>query len=95
MKGRSILLSLALLGAGIFLWGRGCGSERDQLERVAEVEHEQWMAWSKTVADEVSPERRARWSKSWVPYRDLPEEEKEKDRVWARRALEAARGKGK
>ena len=61
----------------------------DLLERLAELEHEQWMQWSKAVADEVSSERRARWEKYWVPYDQLPEEVKEQDRVWARRALEA------
>jgi hypothetical protein len=70
---------------------RGCGSERAAVERVAEVEHEQWMAWSKTVAPEVSPERRARWEKYWVPYKELPEEVKEQDRIWARKAIAAAK----
>jgi hypothetical protein len=93
MKARGILLSLALLGAGLYVLNRGGDSKDERLERVAEVEHEQWMAWSKSVADEVSPERRARWSKLWVPYGELSEEEKEKDREWARKALQAARGK--
>ena len=38
------------------------------LERLAELEHEQWMAWSRSVADEVMPERRRRWEATWVPY---------------------------
>jgi hypothetical protein len=84
------VVAFGVLGLGSFLVLRTCGSERAAVERVAEVEHEQWMAWSKTVAPEVSPERRARWRKLWVPYRDLPEDEKEKDREWARRALDAA-----
>jgi len=61
------------------------------VERVAEVEHEQWMAWSKDVAAEVSPERRSRWQKFWIPYKDLPDEVKELDREWARKALRAAK----
>jgi hypothetical protein len=70
---------------------RSCGSDRAAVERVAEVEHEQWVTWSKSVAPEVSPERRARWQKYWVPYKDLPDDVKEQDRVWARKALQAAR----
>jgi hypothetical protein len=62
-----------------------------KIERVAEIEHEQWMAWSKSVADEVSPERRARWEKYWVPYRDLPEDVKELDREWARKVIDEIR----
>lgn len=69
-----------------------CGGPDARLERVSEVEHEQWMEWSKSVAPEVSPERRARWEKFWVPYEELPEDIKELDRDWARRALKAADG---
>jgi hypothetical protein len=57
------------------------------LERLAELEHEQWLAWSQAVAAEVSAERRRRWQECWVPYRELPEEVKELDRIWARKAL--------
>jgi hypothetical protein len=81
---------IGVLGLGIFVALRSCGAERAAVERVAEIEHEQWTAWSKGVAPEVSPERQARWRKLWVPYSALPEAEKEKDREWARRALEAA-----
>jgi hypothetical protein len=91
-KGVMMAGAAGVLALGLFVTSRGCDSERATLERVAEVEHEQWMAWSKAVAPEVSPERRARWKKSWIPYKDLPEEEKEKDRQWARKALKAARG---
>jgi hypothetical protein len=59
------------------------------LERLAALEHEQWTAWSQTVADEVSEERRRRWAAYWVPYPELPEEVKEQDREWARKVLKA------
>lgn len=58
------------------------------VEKLADLEHEQWMHWSKAVADEVSPERRKRWEKYWIPYKELPEDVKEADREWARRVLE-------
>jgi hypothetical protein len=61
--------------------------QADLVERLAELEHEQWVAWSKALADEVPEERRRRWQACWVPYRDLPEDIKEQDRVWARRVL--------
>jgi hypothetical protein len=60
----------------------------DLLERLAELEHEQWVAWSQAVAGEVAPERRRRWEAYWVPYAELPEEVKEQDRAWARKVLE-------
>jgi hypothetical protein len=84
----------ALVGAMVvvaaYAWARSSSSDRAAVERVAEVEHEQWTTWSKSVAHEVSPERRARWEKYWIPYKDLPDDVKEQDRVWARKALRAA-----
>ena len=62
------------------------------IERLARVEHEQWMTWSRSVAAEVGPERRLVWQKNWVPYDALSEKEKDLDREWARRALAALRG---
>lgn len=61
------------------------------IERLARVEHEQWTAWSQSIADEVSPERLRVWREYWIPFDDLPDEVKERDRVWARRALAAMR----
>jgi hypothetical protein len=62
---------------------------QELLERLAELEHEQWVAWSRAVAGEVSAERRRRWQECWVPYAELPEEVKELDREWARKVLAA------
>lgn len=59
----------------------------DLLEALADLEHQQWMQWSQTVAPEVSETRRQRWLKAWIPYHDLSEEVKEQDREWARRIL--------
>lgn len=56
-------------------------------EKLAELEHEQWMEWSKSVAGEVSESRLARWELYWVPYSELSEAVKEQDRVWARKVL--------
>ena len=58
------------------------------LERLAALEHEQWVAWARSVDAEVSPERRRRWQQYWVPYAELPEKVKDLDRAWARRVLE-------
>jgi len=63
-------------------------TEQELLEKLAELEHQQWEAWSKEVAIEVSEERRRRWQALWVPYADLSEAAKEQDRVWARKVLD-------
>jgi hypothetical protein len=57
------------------------------LKRLAELEHKQWMAWSRSVADEVMPERHRRWEAMWVPYNQLSEAEKEQDRMWVWKIL--------
>ncbi len=58
-------------------------------EALAALEHEQWMAWSKSLAaaEPLSAERVERWRGLWVPYADLSEQEKDADRVWAEKAL--------
>lgn len=69
----------------------GCGKPEPVLERVARLEHQQWMTWSKAVAHEVSPETRLRWQQYWVSYDELPEDIKELDRTWARKVLAEVR----
>jgi len=60
------------------------------VEKLAELEHEQWMEWSKHIAgrESISEGRYQRWCKQWIPYKDLTEEEKEQDRKYARKVLE-------
>jgi len=66
------------------------------LEAVAAVEHEQWMKWSQVIAGYVTDHDRVdRWREYWVPYHMLAEDVKEQDRVWARKAVDAALGDGK
>jgi hypothetical protein len=64
-------------------------------EELADLEHRQWMHWSKYVAKEHDiPEKlEEKWEKSWKPYSQLSEEMKEKDRKWARKALAVIREK--
>ncbi|MHA1167238.1 MAG: hypothetical protein ACTSRU_05410 [Candidatus Hodarchaeales archaeon] len=57
------------------------------IEQLADLEHKQWMEWSKDIAHEVSESRRERWKKLWVPYSELNEEMKDSDREYARRVL--------
>jgi hypothetical protein len=63
-------------------------NEKELIEALAEVEHKQWMLWAKEVFNEVSPERQKRWESYFIEYKNLPEEVKEQDRVFARKALE-------
>lgn len=67
----------------------------DLLEKLAALEHEQWVEWSKSVVktEQISPSRLERWCILWVPYDELPEEYKEADRLWARKVLEIVTSK--
>ena len=58
-------------------------------EQLAELEHTQWIDWSKTIAhnENLSGERLKRWRKLWVPYFELTEEEKNSDRECADKVL--------
>lgn len=60
------------------------------LERLAKLEHEQWVEWAKALLKSepgISKDRRERWNKLFVPYSDLTEESKEQDRVYARKIV--------
>jgi len=58
-------------------------------EKLAELEHEQWMVWSKSIAQVSLPiEIRKRWQKCWKPYNELTEQQKDQDRVWADKVLD-------
>lgn len=59
------------------------------LEKLAELEHEQWIEWSKELAckEALSKGRLERWQKYWHKYTLLSEPSKEHDRKWARKVL--------
>lgn len=67
------------------------------LEKLAELEHKQWVAWATSILDteQISEERANRWAKYFVPYDELSEEVKEYDRIWAREVLDILNGRGK
>ena len=64
------------------------------IESLAEIEHEQWIHWSQTVAGDVSNATRKKWQRSWVAYAELTEEAKETDRVWERKVTTLLRQRG-
>jgi len=64
--------------------------DEELAEKLAAVEHEQWMEWAKSIMEEeeISPDRRERWEGYMVPYAELSEEDKESDREYARKVLD-------
>lgn len=63
--------------------------KQDFIEELSNLEHEQWMSWSKHIrANNVIPlDLLRRWEKNWIPYSKLDEKTKEFDRVWARKVV--------
>jgi hypothetical protein len=63
--------------------------DKNLLEALAELEHEQWIFWSRNIAETetITEQRLERWKKLWVPYRQLTEEQKASDRLWAEKVL--------
>lgn len=64
------------------------------LERLAEIEHDQWISWTKAIQRRVTPKERERWRKLWKPYSQLTEEEKDKDRAWAKKVMKTVKSGG-
>ena len=64
--------------------------KREIVERVAALEHEQWAHWTAYMLDNLTPENIARWKRQIdTPYDRLTEQEKESDRRWAQKHLDA------
>ena len=63
-------------------------------EKLASLEHDQWVDWSKTIAhnENLSTERLKRWQKLWIPYEQLSEKDKDSDRKWADKVIEILEG---
>lgn len=60
------------------------------IEKLAKLEHEQWVHWVKYMAENFTKENMERWERQIkTPYEKLSEEEKEKDRMWAKKVLVA------
>lgn len=66
-------------------------SLHEKRELLAELKHELWKQWSMEVAagERLTNHRICRWEKLWVPYRDLPDAEKDGDRRWADEVIAA------
>ena len=81
---------------------------QELLEKLSDLEHEQWMKWSKTIIEQTMKtdgqtndnaiigeriwEKKSRWEKVWIPYSELDEPTKEHDRKWARKVIEIVLG---
>lgn len=63
---------------------------RELIEKLAALEHEQWITWAATLMEkepDISAARKERWRGLMVPYAQLSESSKEQDRKWARKIV--------
>lgn len=59
------------------------------IEKLADLEHKQWGHWTRHFLEFYNRSNRRRWEhQSHTAYKNLSEEEKEADRVWARKILQ-------
>lgn len=58
-------------------------------EELAKLEHQQWESWTTYCVENYDiPEKvEKKWQENWNLYELLPEEERDKDRKWADKAL--------
>ncbi len=67
----------------------------DLRELLANLEHKQWLSWVHNIImkeDGIPESLKARWLTKFIPYKDLTEEDKDKDRVWADKVLKIVYG---
>ena len=59
-------------------------------ERLADLIHQEWVSWAKLLIQrkEVSMVTIHRWKEYLCDYKDLPEEIKNMNRIWADKVLE-------
>ncbi len=69
-------------------------TKNELLEKLAELEHQQWMSWVRAVGNDVTPQQQAKWAPLMIPYSELLENSKEQDREWARKVLEIISASG-
>jgi len=58
------------------------------IEDLADLEHEQWIHWTKYMLDNLTAENIQRWKRQCkTPYSQLTDKEKESDKEWARKVI--------
>lgn len=67
-----------------------CASTDLLREKLADLEHQQWSHWTRYCLANLTPENIERWKRQCeTPYSELSEKEKDSDREWADKAIDA------
>ena len=61
-------------------------------EDLADLEHQQWIHWTKYLIENYNLENKERWRvQTQTKYKDLSEKEKDSDRTWADKVIKLIR----
>lgn len=70
-------------------------NNKELLEKLADLEHQQWAHWTQYMLNNLTEENIARWRRQIeTPYNNLSEKEKESDRKWAKKVLSLIENSG-
>jgi hypothetical protein len=70
-------------------------NNKELLEKLADLEHQQWAHWTQYMLNNFTEENIARWRRQIeTPYDNLSEKEKESDRKWAKKVLSLIENSG-
>ena|SRR3990167_6120827 len=83
------------------LKGVTLGEWEELKEKLAELEHDQWISWSQAITTGMEcfgqeskdalfdwcDKKMSDWKDNWKPYSDLTEKEKDKDRKWGDKVI--------
>ena len=62
------------------------------VEKLSELEHDQWAHWTKYMLNNMTPENIKQWKRQIsTPYDELTEKEKDSDREWANKVVAVLR----
>lgn len=62
---------------------------KNLIEKMSELEHEQWIHWTRHFTNNLNYENIKRWKKQTkIKYNDLSEKDKDKDRKFAKKVSE-------
>ena len=75
------------------MMGKSLEEESRLIEKLAELEHQQWAHWTRYLMNNFDNDHIELWDRLCdTPYMELTEKEKDSDREWAYRIIKITKG---